>query len=157
MAQIAKQESQLDIKSSAESFYQTYSRKQYLLPKISCDVVKDLQLVIGDWESVAGSVMEWTFVAADNSSSQVDKVVIEAIDDKNKSITCKIVEGQILKEYKSYKFTVQATDKSDGEGSTVKLTIEYEKKNEDTPPPNKYFNFAHVLFKNIDAYLVNNA
>ena len=91
-----------------------------------------------------------------NLGGQVDKVLIEAIDDKNKSISCKIVDGQILKEYKSFKFTIQATDKSDG-GSTVKTIIEYENLNDDAPPPNNYFEFADVLYKNIDAYLINSA
>lgn len=63
MAQIAKQESQFDIKSSAERFYQTFCRKQYLLSKISPDVVKDVQVIKGDWESV-GSIRQWTYVPA---------------------------------------------------------------------------------------------
>ena len=62
MAQIAKIEVQLEIKSSAEKFYEVFRSKQYLLPKICPDVVKNIKLIEGDWESV-GSIKEWAYVA----------------------------------------------------------------------------------------------
>lgn len=61
MAQIAKMESQVDIKSSAEKFFQTFCNKQNELPKMCPNVVKDLQLIKGDWQSV-GSIRKWIFV-----------------------------------------------------------------------------------------------
>lgn len=62
MAQIAKMEVQLDIKSSAQSFYEIFRRKQYLIPKICLDILKDVQVIKGDWESL-GSIKQWTYVA----------------------------------------------------------------------------------------------
>ena len=61
MAQISVMESKVDIKSSAERFYEIYSKKQNLIPNICPNIVKDIQLIKGDWESV-GSVRKSTFV-----------------------------------------------------------------------------------------------
>ena len=60
MAQTAKMESQVDIKSSAERFFQTYCTKQNQLPKMCPNIVKDIQLIKGDSNSV-GSVSKWTY------------------------------------------------------------------------------------------------
>ena len=61
MAQIAKMESQVDIKSSADRFVQTYCFKQTLLPMMCPNIVKDVHLIQGDSKSV-GSVTKWTYV-----------------------------------------------------------------------------------------------
>ena len=92
-----------------------------------------------------------------NSSYEVCTLVIEAMDDKNNSITSKMVDGDFKKLYRNCKFTIQATNGPDGHGSSVKTTAEYEKLNSDVPEPTNYFEyFAAVLYKGIDAYLVNN-
>ena len=61
MAQITKLETRFDVQSSAERFYRTCYSKHYLIPKISPDLAKDVQLIKGDWESV-GSVRQCTYV-----------------------------------------------------------------------------------------------
>lgn len=65
-----------------------------------------------------------------------------------------MLDGGFTKLYKSYKYTVQATDKAEG-GSIVKSTVEYEKQNEDVPPPNMYADMAFVIYKDIDSHLIN--
>lgn len=92
-----------------------------------------------------------------SSSSQIDTMMVEAIDEKNKSLTYKVLDGEVKKEYKSFKFTVQVIGKSGGEGSIVKSTIECEKLNKGVPDPNKYAEFTKILLKNLDTYLINNA
>ena len=159
MAQLTKMESQVDIKSSAEKFFQTFCNKQNELPEMCPNVVKNMQLIKGDWQSV-GSIRKWIFVPGAGSSDQIEycTVIVEAIDDKNKIVRNKAIEGEILmKLYNSYRFIIQAIDKADGSGSVVKTTIEYEKKNEAVPDPTAYLDFAAALYKTMDAHLINNA
>ncbi|XP_062109596.1 MLP-like protein 34 [Humulus lupulus] len=154
MAQLTKLEAQMDIMSSAEKFYETYSNKQYLLPKICPNIVKDIELIKGGWESV-GSIRQCTYVPT--GKSQIDTSMIEAKDEKNKSITMKMLGGEVMKQYSSFIFTVQVTKKSEGGGgSIVKLSIECEKQNENVPCPTVYVEFARLFFSAIDAYLVKN-
>lgn len=159
MAQIANIEVQAEIKASASKFYEIFRSKGYLLPKICPNIIKDLQVLKGDGSSV-GSIKQWTYVAAGNFS-EVSKETVESIDEKNKSIAFRTVEGEITKHYKSFKATVQVTPRGDGcsrnNSSSVKWNIEYEKQNEAVPAPNKYLNFVVILTNNVDAYLLNNA
>ena len=78
------------------------------------------------------------------------------MDDKTNSITSKMVDGHFKKLYRSFKFTIQVTNDPEGHGSSVKTTAEYEKLNSDVPEPTNNFEFATLLYKGIDAYLVNN-
>ena len=66
-----------------------------------------------------------------------------------------MLDGGFTKLYRSYKYTMQAIDKAEGV-SIVKSMIEYEKQNEDVPPPNMYVDMAFVIYKDIDTNLINN-
>lgn len=90
-------------------------------------------------------------------NSETCKDIIEAIDDENKTITIKKLDGDLLKYYKTMKVKVQAIGPSEGGSSSVKWTLEYEKHNDDIPDPIKYIDFLPVSTKSIDAYLVRNA
>ncbi|GMN66587.1 hypothetical protein TIFTF001_035653 [Ficus carica] len=147
MAQIAKMESQVDIKSSAERFYETFKNKQNHLPKMCPNVVQDIQLIKGDWESI-GSLRKWIFAPAGDSSTEIATIRIEAADDKKKSVTFSILDGNLKKLYNSFVVTIEAIEKADGSGSTLKTTSEYEKVNPGVPEPGKYFVFASLLYKN---------
>ena len=63
MAQIAKMQVEAEIKAGAETFYEVFRSKGYLLPKICPDMIKDIRVLEGDWGTV-GSVKQWTYVAA---------------------------------------------------------------------------------------------
>ncbi|POO03253.1 Bet v I type allergen [Trema orientale] len=152
MAQIAKVEVQVEVKSSAETFYEVFRGKQYLWPKICPDVVKNVKLIKGDWDSV-GSVKEWAYVAG---NSETAKDMVEAIDEKNKTITFKFLDGGATKYYNNIKSTIQVTGMDQG-GCLVKWSMEYENQNDDTPAPTKYLEAFKFLAKSIDAYLTKNA
>ncbi|PON48633.1 Major latex protein domain containing protein [Parasponia andersonii] len=136
-------------------FYETYVRKHYLLPKLSPNVLKDVRLISGAWDYV-GSVIQYAFAPPGNLSSKIiDNVRIDAIDHENKSIACTVLDGsESRKYYKSGSFRIQAVETSEGGGALVKISVEYEKQNEDVPPPTMYTKFAENLFKSTDAYLI---
>ncbi|KAK5837035.1 MLP-like protein 165 [Gossypium arboreum] len=126
MDQIKRMECQVEIKSSADKFFEAYQTKAQLMPKMANQVVRDEKLVEGsDWDS-EGSVRQWFFVAG----------------------------GEIMKAFKSWKsiFNVMLT----GEGSLVKWTTEFEKQNDDVPDPVRYGEFLTTWTKNVDTYLLNN-
>ena len=56
--------------------------------------------------------------------------MVESIDWDNKSITFRVTEGDILNEYSFFKMRIKAAPKSDGEGSVVTWTMEYERMHE---------------------------
>ena len=72
------------------------------------------------------------------------------VDDANKKVTLTALKGHCLDLYKTYKVIYQVVPKS--EVGSVKVTIEYEKLNENVPPPTKYIDFIVNLFKDIDVH-----
>ncbi|XP_038702183.1 MLP-like protein 28 [Tripterygium wilfordii] len=82
------------------------------------------------------------------------KVKIEKIDDENRTICGKVIEGDLLKRYKSLKYIVQVTP--DGKGSVMLWTIEYEKMNKDVPEPNQLLDYGAAITKALDLHLSSN-
>ena len=85
--------------------------------------------------------------------SESIKETVDQIDEENRSITLKVLDGEVLKDYKSYKFTTQAIPK--GEGCLVIWTIEYEKASEGGPDPHNYLEFSVNITKDIESHLLN--
>lgn len=74
------------------------------------------------------------------------------LDPENKTVAMVVIEGDLMKHFKSYKVIIKVIPKS--EGSLVKWIWEYEKLQEDGPTPSKYVDFVTDLTKNIDAHLL---
>ena len=91
------------------------------------------------------------FQLGENSESI--KETVDQIDEENRSITFKVLDGEVLKDYKSYKFTTQAIPK--GEGCLVIWTIEYEKASEGGPDPHNCLEFSVNITKDIESHLLN--
>jgi hypothetical protein len=81
----------------------------------------------------------------------MSKEVLEAVDNKNQSVTYNVIGGVLKELYKSFKFIVQATPK--GEGALVRWTLVYEKLNVDVPDPTTMLQFGIDVTKEIDDYL----
>ncbi|KAL0446767.1 UNVERIFIED_CONTAM: Kirola [Sesamum latifolium] len=78
------------------------------------------------------------------------KEVIEAIDEKKRSITFKVVEGGVLEMYTSFKFIFSIDDESNGQdNSVVTWTIDYEKKSESVPAPHALMDLGVAVTKEI--------
>lgn len=80
------------------------------------------------------------------------KLVVERVDEENKTVTMNVVEGDIVKYFKIFKCTIQVTVKD--KGSLVTWSVEYEKLNESGPAPDAYLNFAMGIVENVDAYIL---
>ncbi|XP_059649547.1 MLP-like protein 423 [Cornus florida] len=149
MAQICKLELQTEIKSSPDRLFDIYKNKTYLMPKISPDQFRSIEVLEGDGKSV-GSVRLWTYVMGSQVTAK-DK--IDAVDDENKSITFNIIGGEITKYFKSFKATLEAGT-SVLNTNLIKWSLEYEKANEDVPTPNSHLDFLVNGSRVVDAYLL---
>ncbi|MBA0846336.1 hypothetical protein Goshw_000672 [Gossypium schwendimanii] len=150
MAQLKKMDCQIVIKTPAEKFYNTFRTKSHLIPKMSNGLMIDGKLLQGDWNTVS-CVRLWSYVS--EGKSEMVKEILENVDDENRTMVFKMVEGQILNYYKSWRSIFNITPM--GEGSLVKWTMEFEKQNENIPDPDKYISYMMCLTKNIDAYLLD--
>lgn len=75
------------------------------------------------------------------------------IDEETMSISFTAIEGDLLDHYKSYKCKLHVTPKPEGK-CLVNINVDYEKLNENVPPPKKYLDYVVGVVKDIDAHLV---
>ncbi|KAI7981929.1 hypothetical protein LOK49_Contig6G00008 [Camellia lanceoleosa] len=121
MGLIGKLVRQVEIKSDGDVFHELFRDKPHHISTMSPDGKK-----------------------------KVTKEVIEAIDEENKSVTFKVIEGDLTELYRTFKFTVHVDTK--GENNLVTWTFEYEKKSEDVEDPNTLMDFTINVTKDIETH-----
>ncbi|KAK6922219.1 Bet v I/Major latex protein, partial [Dillenia turbinata] len=147
-AQMMKIDLQAQIESSPNRLFDIYKNKSNLLPKICPHRVQTIKVLEGDGKTV-GSVRLWTYVMG---GPVIAKDRIDAIDEKNHSITFELIGGEVTKYFKSFKATIQFT--ADPDMNLVKCSLEFEKANEDVPTPYSHLDFLVSMSKEVDAYLL---
>ncbi|KAF2316805.1 hypothetical protein GH714_042146 [Hevea brasiliensis] len=148
MALLGKLEADVEVNAPADQFHDVFSCRPHHVSIMSPEKIQGCELHEGEWGK-EGTVVCWNYFH--DGSPKIAKEIIEAIDDVNFSTTFKVVEGDLLKDYKSFKLIVQATPKE--KGSLVHWTLEYEKINENTPDPNTLLEFVVHCSKDIAAHL----
>ncbi|XP_024196490.1 MLP-like protein 43 [Rosa chinensis] len=106
-----------------------------------------IEITVGAYEFCDMVVIKQT---TPYGKAKVSQAMIEALDSKKHSTTWKIVEGELLDHYKSFKFILQIITTSNPK-ATVHMILEYEKMHDDVADP--YFMLQTVTdnIKDIDA------
>nr|XP_007148876.1 hypothetical protein PHAVU_005G021700g [Phaseolus vulgaris]ESW20870.1 hypothetical protein PHAVU_005G021700g [Phaseolus vulgaris] len=86
-----------------------------------------------------------------NEKKYVAKEVVEGINKENCKLSFKVLEGDLLGLYKSFKTDFQVTPK--GNGSVVQWTLVFEKQENHIPDPHTLLQLVVEMSKNIDSYL----
>ncbi|XP_060669752.1 MLP-like protein 34 [Ziziphus jujuba] len=154
MAQIIKEELEIEVKASVEKFYGLWKQKPYQIPGAASAQIQSCELREGQW-GIVGSVLYWKYTHTDGKARAAEERV-EEIDDENYSITFVKIGGDVMEHLKSFKVTMKFIPK--GEGSMVQWISEYESKYDGIVMPagsanSKMDEFLVGLIKNIDAYL----
>ncbi|KAK7401200.1 hypothetical protein VNO78_12522 [Psophocarpus tetragonolobus] len=147
-SQLQMIEATVSIKASAEQVYDVICNKTHQIPKIFPEKALSVEILKGAW-GTEGSVLFWNYLH--EGKVCVAKEVIEGIDKKNNKIAFKVIEGDILGYYKSFKFVMQVIPKENR--SMVHSVVEYEKLKDDIPDPHSLLQSTVDLTKKINAYL----
>ncbi|XP_048318786.2 MLP-like protein 43 [Ziziphus jujuba] len=146
---VGKLETDVEIKAPASKFHEIFKHKPHHISNVSSDFIQGCELHEGEWGAV-GSVVYWKYFH--DGKPRVAKELVEAIDDENNSITFKILEGDLLEHFKSFKVTLQSIPK--GEGSVIHWTLEYEKLHDEIIDPHTLIQFVSDLSKDLQKSLV---
>ncbi|WZZ68668.1 hypothetical protein YC2023_080038 [Brassica napus] len=133
-------ETTVEIKSSPEKLHDMFVGKKHHIPSASPSFVHGCELHEGEMGQVDGE-------------ARVMKERIESIDPENNSVTYRVLEGDVMNEYKSFVITLQVTPKEGEPGSVVHWHFEYEKINEEVAHPETLLQFAVEVSKELDAHL----
>ncbi|ESQ34476.1 hypothetical protein EUTSA_v10009858mg, partial [Eutrema salsugineum] len=80
---------------------------------------------------------------------------IEVVEPEKKMIKFRVLEGDIMKEFKSFVITIQVTPKQGGSGSIVRWHFDYEKIDENVSHPETLLPFFAEMIKKIDEHLLS--
>ncbi|GLT36906.1 hypothetical protein SLA2020_112520 [Shorea laevis] len=140
----------VELKASAERFHEMLCSRPYHVSNASPGKILGVDLHEGELGK-EGSIICWTYV--DDRETKIAKQRVEEIDSKNTSVTFVVIEGDVLKAYKSFLLKLGVTPK--GEGSVAHWTLVYEKLNADIPHPESLLEFCSQVSKEMDAHLTS--
>uniref|UniRef100_A0A3Q7HDX2 Bet v I/Major latex protein domain-containing protein n=1 Tax=Solanum lycopersicum TaxID=4081 RepID=A0A3Q7HDX2_SOLLC len=132
---------------NGDVFHEIFRQRPHHLSNICPDKIKNVNIHEGDWGTV-GSVNFWNFThdVIENAA----KEIVEEIDEENKLIKKKMIEGDLLEDYKSFYITTHVETK--GENNLFIWIIEYEKKNANVSDPHTFMEFALKMTKDIETH-----
>ncbi|KAK8529201.1 hypothetical protein V6N13_102132 [Hibiscus sabdariffa] len=145
-----KLEADVEIKASPEQFHDMFANKPHHMHHACNDKVQGCDLHEGEWGKV-GTIVNWNYVL-DGKAKQT-KEVIEAVDPDKKLIIFRVIEGDLMDEYNNFLISIQVSPKSEGGGSVVHLTLEYEKLHQGIDHPHTMRQYMKDVSKDIDAHL----
>ncbi|KAL3510570.1 hypothetical protein ACH5RR_029971 [Cinchona calisaya] len=137
--------SQIEVKSNADVFHEIFAYKPHHLANAFPDIVHSFSLLKGAWGTV-GSVVFGTYTL--EGKKNMVKATIDAVDDSTKLITYKVIEGDLMKLYKTISVTLQVD--THGDEKFVTWTMEYLKLSPSIPDPNSLMDLALTITKGIE-------
>ncbi|XP_055801569.1 kirola-like [Solanum dulcamara] len=135
----------VEVKCGRHLIHDLFHSITHYVPNISPNRVNRFEIHQGGIIKV-GSIVSWKYYA--DGKMKIAKEVIEAVDLKKKSITWKVIEGDLLDLYNSF------TIISSFEHEWTIWTLAYEKKTAATPDPLVFLGYFIELTKDIEGYFL---
>ncbi|XP_054775714.1 MLP-like protein 28 [Prosopis cineraria] len=148
MSHVGKVEADVHLNASADKFHEIFSSNPHHIANFTPSKIKGVSKHQGDFGKV-GSIIVWNYVH--DGKQCVAKDVIEAVDPAKNLVTFRVIEGDVLQHYKSFKATIQVNPKA--KGSVARWTLEYEKLHGEVPDPLSLTQFLTEMSREIDASL----
>ncbi|EOA38628.1 hypothetical protein CARUB_v10010508mg [Capsella rubella] len=145
-------EEAIEIKSSGKKYHQMLAGRPHDLAKATPESIKGCTLREGEFGKV-GSVISWNYVL--DGKQEVAKERIEAVDHEKNLIVLRVIDGDLMKNFKSFLITIQATPKLSGSGSVVNCHIKYERNDEKVAHPEKLLAFIVKTSRDMDKFILS--
>ncbi|KAL1209491.1 MLP-like protein 28 [Cardamine amara subsp. amara] len=149
---VEKLKIEVEIEASAEKFHHMFATKPHHVSKATPGNIQSCDLHEGEWGQV-GSIIFWNYVH--DGVAKVLKERIEELEPEKNLITFRVLEGDLLKEYKSFLIRIQVTPKLGEPGSIVHWHVEYEKISDEVAHPETLLQFFVEISKEIDEHLLS--
>ncbi|KAJ0247637.1 MLP-like protein 34 [Hirschfeldia incana] len=144
----------VEIKAPATNFFHVFAMRPQDLSKTSPENFQGCRVEEGELGRV-GTLLTWNYVL--DGKPKVANERIEAVEPKKNLIKFRVLEGDLMKKYKSFICTIQVTPKQVGPGSVVKWRLEYERIDENVAPPESLLQVCVKMSKEIDEMLLSKA
>ncbi|KAF7827658.1 MLP-like protein 43 [Senna tora] len=149
-SQLVKLETDVQLKASAEQFFDVFCNRTHYISKVCPEKVESVRIHEGEW-GTQGSIISWNYVH--DGKKCVAKQVIESTDKENFKMTFNTLDGDLLEHYKSFKHILRVTPQQ--KGSIAHWSLEYEKgKDDHIPDPHTKLQLVCDVSKDVDAHLI---
>ncbi|KAG2303652.1 hypothetical protein Bca4012_062406 [Brassica carinata] len=142
----------VDIKASAGKFHHMFAKRPHHVSNATPRHIGGVELHEGEWDKV-GSIVLWNYIH--EGKPKVAKDRIEAVDPEKNLIKFRVLEGDVLKEYRTFLITLQVTPKQGGPGSVARWHLEYERIDDKVAHPETLLPFLESMSKEIDEHLLS--
>ncbi|CAI9103063.1 OLC1v1001492C1 [Oldenlandia corymbosa var. corymbosa] len=146
-AQMRKLSSSVEVKLDGNVIHEILKDRPNDISRVS-QLVSSVELCDGQWGK-AGSVVRWNFSTPDGKKFS-SKERVEVIDDAKKSLTWRVLEGDVKALYSNFAF-IMNVEKAGENKSLVTWTMEYEKHDESIPEPHGILEYCLIITKDIEA------
>ncbi|CAA2984931.1 kirola-like [Olea europaea var. sylvestris] len=136
---------QIEFKHGGDVFHDLFKHKPHHISHKIPKLVQGCELHEGEYGKV-GSKICWRYTH--DGKERRAKQVIEAIEEENKLIKYKMLEGDLMEEYKDFIITLHIETKRNRD--MVTWTLEYEKRNEDVKHPISLLAYFIEVTKDIE-------
>ncbi|CAN8312228.1 unnamed protein product [Cochlearia groenlandica] len=142
---------EVPLKGSAKSHYKRWRSENHLFPDAIGHHIQGVTVHEGDWDT-HGAIKLWNYTC--DGKKEVFKEKRE-FDDENMTVTFRGLEGHVMEILKVYDVIFEFIPKTE-KGCVCKVTMIWEKRNEDSPEPINYMKFATSLAADMDDHILKN-
>ncbi|XP_010445168.1 PREDICTED: MLP-like protein 328 [Camelina sativa] len=154
---------EVPLKGSAEKHYKRWKNENHVFPDAIGHHIQNVTVHEGEHDS-HGSIRSWNYTWV--CETRVLVVYIcqmfkeemfkekREIDDETKTLTLRGLDGHVMEQLKVYDVIYQFIQKSD-DTCVGKITLIWEKRNDDSPEPSGYMKFVKSLVADMDNHVIN--
>lgn len=147
MGLIGKLICQTNIKTDGDVFHEIFGKRPHHVQTMTPENIQGCDLYEGEFGKV-GSIVIWKYSI--DGKQMVAKERVEAIDEEEKQVTFKVLEGDVLKDFKIFVLSVHVD--TSGVDNFVTWSFDYEKVDESVKDPTSYLNLVLRMTKDIETH-----
>ncbi|XP_026428892.1 major latex protein 15-like [Papaver somniferum] len=147
---VGKVVTELELNCDADEYYKVYKHHQLVPNEAVSHLFTGVKALEGGDGLSPVHIKEWSYILEGKTMTAVEE---STYDDETRTISHRIVEGDVMKDYKKFDEIVVAKPKPDGHGSIVSISIMYEKINEDSPTPFDILKTFHQNILDLSAHI----
>ncbi|KAL1222600.1 MLP-like protein [Cardamine amara subsp. amara] len=140
---------EVPLKGTAENHYKRWKGENHVFPDAIGHHIQNVTVHEGEPDS-HGSIRSWNYTR--DGKEEVFKERRE-IDDENLTLTLRGLDGHVMEQLKVYDCIYQFIPKFE-DGCVCKITIIWEKRNDDSPEPSNYMKFVKSMVADMDHHVL---
>ncbi|KAF8095555.1 hypothetical protein N665_0330s0037 [Sinapis alba] len=140
---------EVPLKGTAEKHYKRWRSENHAFPEAIGHHIQNVIIHDGEWDS-HGAIKTWNYTC--DGKPEVFKERRE-IDDEKKTVTFRGLEGHVMEQLKVYDVILEFIPKSE-DGCVCKITMIWEKRNDEFPEPSNYMKFVKSMVADMDDHVL---